>query len=478
MIKKLSVAAAALTITLTFTACDSLKDAMSAHTDVAAKAAGQELTITQLSGLMGNSQAPVNKDVINAVVDAWVDYHLAAQAAVENDSLKDPKAIDKAMWAVIANVKAKKWYEKVSKNWPAPDSTAAEGIYNNGQVLAASHILLLTKGVDGSAKAGVKKKANALRAQVTTANFAEVAKKNSQDSGSMTRGGSLGTFPRGAMVPQFEQALLALKPGEISPVIETQFGYHIIRRPLFSEVTQDIIRASQSVGMQAAESTYLADLDRSSKLVIKPGLAPAVRAVVDDPAGHKSDKTVLATSVLGDFTAADLARWMTTIPPQAGLKERVKSAPDSLLPVFVKNFIRNELVVHAADSAKMGPDSAQLTQIRALFTNSLITAWTALGVDPKTLATAAKSKSDRKKLAHQKVEEYVKNLLAQKAQYVDATQPVEYALREKYDYDIKADGVNRALLQAATVRLHADSAKAAGRPPTVVPVPKKDTVKR
>ncbi len=476
MIKKLSVAAAALTVALT--ACDSLKDAMSAHTDVAAKAAGQELTITQLSGLMGNSQAPMNKDVTNAVVDAWVDYHLAAQAAVENDSLKDRKVIDKAMWAVIDNVKAKKWYAQVSKNWHAPDSTAAEGIYNNGQVLAASHILLLTRGMKESAKEAVKKKADALRAQVTTANFAEMAKKNSQDSGSMTRGGSLGSFPRGAMVPQFEQALLALKPGEISPVTETQFGYHIIRRPLFSEVRQDIIRASQSVGMQAAESTYLADLDRSSNLVIKPGLAPAVRAVVDDPAGHKSDKTVLATSALGNFTAADLARWMTTIPPQAGLKERVKSAPDSLMPLFVKNFIRNELVVHAADSAKMGPDSAQLAQIRALFTNSLTIAWNALAVDPKTLAATAKSKSDREKLAHQKVEEYVKNLLAEKAQYVDVTQPVEYVLREKYGYDIKADGVSRALLQAAAVRLHRDSVKAAGQPPTVVPVPKKDTVKR
>ncbi|MEP6905790.1 MAG: hypothetical protein ABI875_06870, partial [Gemmatimonadales bacterium] len=177
-------------------------------------------------------------------------------------------------------------------------------------------------------------------------------------------------------------------------------------------------------------------------------------------------------------TAADLARWLTTIPPQAGLKQRVKTAPDSLLPVFVTNFVRNELVVHAADSAKLVPDSAQMVQIRGLFGNSLVTAWTALGVDPKTLAAAAKSKSDREKLAHQKVEQYIKNLLTQKAQYVDATQPVEWALREKYDWDINSDAINRALLQAATVRLHTDSAKTAGQPPTVVPVPKKDTVKR
>jgi PPIC-type PPIASE domain len=331
--------------------------------------------------------------------------------------------------------------------------------------------------MDSAAKKVVKKKAEGIRTQVTTANFAAMAKKYSQDSGSMTRGGSLGTFPHGAMVPQFEQALLAIKPGEISPVIETTYGYHIIRRSLFAEVKADVIRGSQAAGMQAAESTYLASLDRNSKLEIKPGLAGAVRAVVGDPTGHKSDKTVLATTTLGNFTAADLARWLTTIPPQAGLKERVKSAPDSLLPTFVTNFVRNELVVHAADSAKLGPDSAQMVQIRALFTNSLVTAWTTLGVDPKTLAVAAKSKSNREKLAHQRVEEYVKNLLAQKAQYVDVTQPVEYTLREKYDWDINSDAMNRALLQAATVRLHADSSKAAGQPPTVVPVPKKDTVK-
>ncbi|MEP6904953.1 MAG: peptidylprolyl isomerase, partial [Gemmatimonadales bacterium] len=311
MIKKLS--AASLALIVAFTACNSLKDAMSAHVDTVAKAAGQELTITQLASLMGNSQAPLTRDVTNAVVDAWVDYHLVAQAAAEGDSMKDVKVIDKAMWAVIDNVKAKKWYDLVSKSWKAPDSSAAEGIYNNGQVLGASHILLLTRGMDTTAKLAARKKAEGIRAQLTTANFGDMAKKYSQDSGSMSRGGSLGTFPRGAMVPQFEKALLALKPGEISPVVETQFGYHIIRRPLFPEVKADIVRASQSVGMQAAESTYLASLDRNSKLTIKPGLAAGVRAVVDDPAGHKADKTVLATTTLGDFTAADLARWLTTI---------------------------------------------------------------------------------------------------------------------------------------------------------------------
>jgi len=92
---------------------------------------------------------------------------------------------------------------------------------------------------------------------------------------------------------------------------------------------------------------------------------------------------------------------------------------------------------------------------------------------------SAKSKSDRAKLAHQKVEEYVKNLLNQKAQYVDVTQPVEFALRQKYDWDINTDAVARSLVEAAKVRLRTDSTKTAGQPPSVVPVPKQqDTTKK
>jgi hypothetical protein len=476
MIKKFPVAAVALTLALT--ACDSLRDAMSAHSNVAAKAVGHELKVAELANLIGTSQAPLRRDVFNAVTDAWVDYHLAAEAAINNDTLTDPKLADKVMWAAIDNVKAKMWYDLVSKNWPVPDSSAAESFYNNGQVLAASHILLVTQGMPDSAKATAKKKAEAIRAQATSANFSELARKNSQDPTTKIKGGSLGTFPRGAMVPQFEQALLATKPGEISSVVETQYGFHIIRRPLFSEVRPDIVKASHQAGLQAAESTYLATLERTSDLKIKPGISAAVRATTQDPKAHEGDKTVLATSDIGDFTAARLAKWVETIPAQAQIGERIKSAPDSLLPGFVTNFVRNELVIHAADSAKVGPTKMQLTQIRSFLSTSLVTAWSGLEIDPRILAVQAKSKSDRAKLAHQRVDQRIRDLLAQKAQYVDVTMPVQAALREKYDWNINSDAVARALVEAAKVRLHADSTKTARQPPSVVPLPKTDTTKR
>ena len=468
---------AALGAALLVTGCDSLKDAFSAHVDVVAKASDQELTITRLANIMGASKAPLRKDVATAIVDTWVNYHLVAEAAVNNDSIKDTKLVDEAMWAVIANVKAKKWYDNVSKSWKAPDSSTAESAYNSGGLLAASHILLMTPDTAPAAKAAVKQKIDAIRAQVNSANFAELARKNSQD-GSAQQGGSLGVFARGAMVKEFDQAAAALKPGEISPVIQTQYGYHIIRRPTFAEVKGQFVQAMQQGGLQAAESTYLAGLEATSKVEVKAGTAATIRAVVENPNTHRSDKTVLATSTLGKFTASDLSRWMETFPPQAQVAERVKSAPDSMLPFFVKNFVRNELVLKAADSAKLGPDATQLADIRKMFMTTITNAWTALNVDPKTLETAAKSKADRAKLAAQRIEEYVAKLLQQQAQYVDVTQPVQNVLRDKYDYTINPETLDQVLLEAAKVRLATDSTSKAGQPGSVIPMPAPDTTKK
>lgn len=59
--------------------------------------------------------------------------------------------------------------------------------------------------------------------------FEELAKDFSQCP-SGKNGGSLGEFPRGRMIPDFEKAVLSLKPGEISKIVKTKFGYHLIRR--------------------------------------------------------------------------------------------------------------------------------------------------------------------------------------------------------------------------------------------------------
>ena len=111
----------------------------------------------------------------------------------------------------------------------------------------ASHILInAAKDAPAADRDQAKARAQELLAQVrkSPASFAEVAKKSSQDSGSAPAGGDLNFFGRGAMVKPFEDAVFAMKKGEISDVVESDFGYHIIlltdiktpRQPSFEEL--------------------------------------------------------------------------------------------------------------------------------------------------------------------------------------------------------------------------------------------------
>jgi len=95
----------------------------------------------------------------------------------------------------------------------------------------ASHILIRTpENADAAARAKAKSQADGLLAQITKGgDFAGLAKQFSQDPGSAPNGGDLGFFSKGQMVPAFEQAAFSLKPGQTSGVVETPFGYHIIR---------------------------------------------------------------------------------------------------------------------------------------------------------------------------------------------------------------------------------------------------------
>src|SRR5258705_3462090 len=100
--------------------------------------------------------------------------------------------------------------------------------FQTPEQVRASHILLKTEGKD---EAAVRKQAEDILKQVKApgADFAALAKKYSEDDGSKVNGGDLDYFGKGRMVPEFEQAAFALQPGQISDLVKSQFGFHIIK---------------------------------------------------------------------------------------------------------------------------------------------------------------------------------------------------------------------------------------------------------
>jgi peptidyl-prolyl cis-trans isomerase C len=103
--------------------------------------------------------------------------------------------------------------------------------FQEAEKVHASHILITApKDADAATKAQARAKAEAILKDVKAGkDFATLAKQNSQDPGSAANGGDLGFFQQGQMVGPFNDAAFSLKPGAISNVVETDFGYHIIK---------------------------------------------------------------------------------------------------------------------------------------------------------------------------------------------------------------------------------------------------------
>jgi len=104
--------------------------------------------------------------------------------------------------------------------------------YGEPEQRRASHILIgIKSGASDSDKVKAKERAAGILREVrkSPSRFAELAKENSSDSGSASKGGDLGFFSRGMMVPAFEEAAFRLKLNQISDLVESDFGFHIIR---------------------------------------------------------------------------------------------------------------------------------------------------------------------------------------------------------------------------------------------------------
>ena len=459
--------------------CDGLRAAMTAHTDVAARAGSQELSTERLANLLGNSTVALgpelssNEPVARAVADVWINYQLLAQGAARGDSLKDVKKLDWALWKQIEGTKIQKFAENASREWARADTTFSEAEYNQGELLSAAHILFMfPQGGTPKQMDSVKAEAERIRKTVTLANFTEMVKKHSKDPGSLDKGGMYTAFQRGAMAKEFEDAVLALKPGEISGLVQTTYGYHIIRRPKYEEVRAEHAMAKGAAATKMAESTYVAKVVLDGKIHLGKNSTELVRKVADDVEAHRNDKTVLTTSIAGKFTAADLARLIRSFPDRQGTLGQIKQMPDTVVPIMLKELTRTQLIVRLADSAGIGPDSADFAAIRGGLTSFLVQTWQQLGVDPQML-DSAKTPAERSRLAASRIDAFMDGLMNQTRDFVQVPDPLEMLIRDKYSYSISTPGIQRALEQALKVRAEADAVREAqmkNAPPTQVPM--------
>ncbi|WPH15807.1 SurA N-terminal domain-containing protein [Variovorax paradoxus] len=238
----------------------------------------------------------------------------------------------------------------------------------------ASHILITAPASASAAdRAKAKAKAEQLLAEVkkAPATFADVARKNSQDPGSAEKGGDLDFVTRGAMVKPFEDALFALKKGDISDVVETEFGYHIIRLadikpavvPPFEQVRATIeneVRAQQATQEFAKAAETFTDAVYQQSDSLKPA-AEKLKLTIQTASNVARTPAPGATGVLANrnflsalFAADSLDRKQNTEAIDAGSNQLAAGRVTQYTPAHpmplaeVKDKIRAQLITERA----------------------------------------------------------------------------------------------------------------------------------
>lgn len=208
----------------------------------------QDLTLQQLVGTIGSS-AFVSTTQAEAMLRLqseerqFGEFRIAAEQFADKVKI-EPAAVqkfydeNKSRFEVAEQVKAE--YVVLSLDALLPQVTVSDAEvktwfeghqdrYQQAEERRASHILIPTNGDAGKEKAKAKAEDVLKEIQKAPSRFADLAKQYSEDPGSAQKGGDLGFFGRGMMVKPFEDAVFGQKEGEISGLVESDFGYHIIK---------------------------------------------------------------------------------------------------------------------------------------------------------------------------------------------------------------------------------------------------------
>ncbi len=182
--------------------------------------------------------------------------------------------------------------------------------------VSARHILKLTKGLSPDDAAAKKAQIDSIATLLKNgADFEDLARRESEDPGSAIRGGNLGFFGRGMMVPEFEQAAFSLKPGEMSEPFSTAYGYHIVqtleRKPLptlnesRSHILEMMSRDERSV---LPQKEFLSKVRAEHGIDVSSDAMNAVRSIVDGSHDRSAALKALRVSslVIAEFPSRKL----------------------------------------------------------------------------------------------------------------------------------------------------------------------------
>ena len=467
-----------LLIAVGSTGCSGFRDLFSAHADVAAEASGQELPAERLAQIMSSAGkgVQVNRETADFVANIWVDYALLAQAVVQAKLPLDSASVTEVVWPEISEIKGMRWHDTLMAHRGTSADSSVDSLYQSPDLRTIQHILFSAHTNQPPAvRDSVKHQAELTLAKIRKgASFNQLAATLSTDPGSKADSGYLPPSPKGRFVPAFDSVAWSLEPGQMSGLVETPFGYHIIRRPTLAEARGRLADFLTERAGQHLDSLYMDSLAAANNVEVLSSAPAAMRAAAEAPDESRRSTKELVKFRGGSLTVEEYLRWMRALPPQYAMQ--LKTANDSMLIKFSKILTQNLLLLRVADSAKIALTPPEWATLQRKYLSQLDTLKSEMGLDQSDLTDSAVGLADREKVAQLRVERYFDQLIAGKGKLRPLPSALATMLRERLPYRIHDAGINSAMGLATEMKAKADSAApkgamriAPGGPPIPLP---------
>lgn len=364
-----ALAAVGLTV---LAACKSAPD----NAGVVARVGDHTFTVDQASKLLEDQEnIPNRADVVKAVANFWTDYTLLADDVAKDSTLKNVD-LEPLVRQQLDQQMVFQLHDSVIHVDTAISDTELKALYAQeapGVRITASHILFsFPDQATQAQRDSVRKLAESVRRRaVAGEDFATLAREYSQDKGTAAKGGELGSFGRGDLAPSLEKAAMALEPGQISEVVESPYGLHIIRLesktvPKFEEMRDSFRVQVQNERDTKAWSTYVAGLKAKAQPKVEDDAVALVKGIAKDPGltlSSAAARRKLVSYEGGAVTAGELQLLLQSSSDQQQLSQSVQQATDQQIDDFLLNLTQRDLLVAEARKTGLEPSQARVDSL-------------------------------------------------------------------------------------------------------------------
>ena len=359
--------------------------------NVVARAGDYELTVDDVVRLLVDEERlPVEASVVESLADLWIDYTLLAEATLE-DTLYSQLDLEALVRQRVEQEMIGQLRDSVIQVDTLISDDELRTLYaaESPEVEIHARHIMMTYPLEATPgqRDSVRTALSQIRSRILAgARFEDMARQFSQDPGSASSGGDLGSFARGDMVQPFEEAVLALQPGQVSDVVETPMGLHLIRledRRVrdFDEVGEAFrVRVLQQRNAEA-ESTFVAGLEGPGGLEIAEGAFDVARELARNPTvelSRRAARRALVSWDGGEYAAGELLELLQFEQPT--LRERVAVATDEELDDFLRDVGRRDLLVSEARLSGLDPSPARVDSFTQQVRGQLLAAANAIGL--------------------------------------------------------------------------------------------------